>query len=213
MQNLFLLLAGILVGWIIQYLLLRRRIDRTCRPPAQLERIRDEVDRMIVQLNQTTDRNVSLLEDRIRQLGELLAKTDKKIGLLRREGEKHEVSQSVYNHLVRGRPPAPVEEAPGRRTERERGSAEAGGAGDVLGARSGQAEPAGRRDASPAPAPAVAGGSARGGDGRGAGRGDLRDEILRLHRAGFTPAMIARQINMNLGEVELVISLAEGAPW
>ena len=62
---------------------------------------------MVVQLNQTTDRNVSLLEDRIRQLTELLAKADKKIGLLRREGEKHEVSQSVYNHLVKSRPARP----------------------------------------------------------------------------------------------------------
>ncbi len=158
MPNLFVLLAGILIGWLVVYLLLRRRVDRATQTPAQIERIRDEVNRMIVQLNQTTDRNVSLLEDRIRQLTELLAKADKKIGLLRREGEKHEVSQTVYNHLVKSRP-TPV-------------------------AADGAEETSERRD--------------------------RREEILRLSRAGFTPPAIARQINMSLGEVELVISLAEG---
>lgn len=159
MQNLFVLLAAILVGWLVQYLLLRRRIDRSTQIPAQLEQVREEVGRMVVQLNQTTDRNVSLLEDRIRQLTELLAKADRKIGLLRREGEKHEVSQSVYNHLVKSRPAAPAAEGAEEGPERK----------------------------------------------------DRREEILRLHRAGFTPPAIARQINMSLGEVELVISLAEGA--
>ena len=105
------LLAVELGGLALVYVVLRERIRRSLSSVSQIREIRDEVDRLIVELNQTTDRNIALVEDRIAALNELLGKADKKIGLLRRETEKHEMGQRVYESLgeVGSRPRAGAE--------------------------------------------------------------------------------------------------------
>lgn len=99
MQLFFLLSAALVLGWYLQYLILKRKIERTTNAHSQLEEIREEVARVIIELNQTTERNIALIEDRISHLVELMSTADKKIGLLKRESEKHEVSQRVYSKL------------------------------------------------------------------------------------------------------------------
>jgi len=99
MQLFFLLTAALLLGWVAQYLILKRKIDKIANTDSQLEEVREEVARVIIELNQTTERNIALIEDRISRLVELLSTADKKIGLLKRESEKHEVSQRVYSEL------------------------------------------------------------------------------------------------------------------
>lgn len=153
MQVYFFLLAALLLGWYLQYLILKRKIEKKANADSHLEEVREEVARVIIELNQTTDRNIALIEDRITRLVELLATADKKIGLLKRESEKHEVSQSVYSKLL-----AKQSVNVPKSTEHKK---------------------------------------------------DNQQEILRLHLAGFTPRIIARRMDLSLGEVELVISLSE----
>ncbi|MQY76691.1 MAG: hypothetical protein GH155_03590 [Spirochaeta sp.] len=99
MQLFFLLLAALILGWYLQYLILKRKIEKKTDTGSHLEEVREEVARVIIELNQTTERNIALIEDRISCLRELLSTADKKIGLLKRESEKHEVSQRVYSKL------------------------------------------------------------------------------------------------------------------
>jgi len=99
MQLFFILSAALLLGWVAQYLILKKKIDKIANTDSQLEEVREEVARIIIELNQTTERNIALIEDRISRLAELLSTADKKIGLLKRESEKHEVSQKVYSEL------------------------------------------------------------------------------------------------------------------
>jgi len=99
MQLFFLLSVALLLGWVCQYLILKRKIEKIANADSQLEEVREEVARVIIELNQTTERNIALIEDRISRLVELLSTADKKIGLLKRESEKHEVSQRVYSKL------------------------------------------------------------------------------------------------------------------
>jgi DNA invertase Pin-like site-specific DNA recombinase len=115
-------LVLILVGFLLLYLLLRRRIESRTDASALLAQVRNEVDRIIVELNQTTDRNVSLLEDRLASLADLLAQADKKIGLLRRESEKHDTSTQIYSRILQRRPAA---EASGGREGAEQKGEEA----------------------------------------------------------------------------------------
>ncbi len=91
-------------GLLLIYVLLRDRVRRVTSVDSQIADVREEVSRLLVELNQTTDRNVALLEDRIARLNESLAVADKKIGLLRREIEKHDVGAQVYSRLAEGRP-------------------------------------------------------------------------------------------------------------
>ncbi len=101
MANLFVVLAVVVAGLAAVYLVLRSRIDRSVARLDPAAEIRDELASVMVEMNRTTDRNVALLEDRIAQLTQLLADADRKILLLRREGEKHEASRRVYSHLAR----------------------------------------------------------------------------------------------------------------
>jgi transcriptional regulator len=108
------------VGYVIIYFVLKKKITRVLDPSSVLREIRGEVDRIIVELNQTTERNISLIEDRIRRVSELLEQADRKIGLLRRESEKQELAARVYSELKH----AETSQSP-----REAGSASARGGG------------------------------------------------------------------------------------
>lgn len=92
----------IVAGYVVIYWILKKRISRVMDPSSVLREIRGEVDRIIVELNQTTDRNISLVEDRIRRVSEMLEQADRRIGLLRRESEKQEMATRVYTELKRG---------------------------------------------------------------------------------------------------------------
>ncbi len=111
--TIFILIAVNILGYFVLFTALARRIRREASPET---RIREEVNRLMVELNQTTDRNIALIEDRIASLTELLSKADKKIGLLRRESEKHDMGAKVYGRIREVRAPDPAVEVPRERT-------------------------------------------------------------------------------------------------
>jgi len=149
-------------GFLGVYLILKRRLARALSAAAILGEVRDEVNRILVELNQTTNRNITLIEDRIRSLNELLGKADKRIALMQREAEKQELAARLYSELG-SRRPAPPEQPPAAPPSEEREGA------------------------------------------------DRNEEVVRLARSGLSPALIARQLGITLGEVELIISLAQRA--
>ena len=208
-------------GLLLVYVLLRDRVRRATSAEAQISEIRDEVSRLVVELNQTTDRNIALVEDRISSLNEHLSVADKKIGLLRREIEKHDVGTQVYSRLAETRPrPSPVpplsvelsekpvppedERAAGLREWREpapgRVPAASGAAERHESAIGAQQE---ARPEAPASAQRV------GAPGRREEAGDLRDRVMLLFRSGFAAPLIASRVGVPLGEVELIISLEQ----
>jgi hypothetical protein len=177
-----LLLAAVAAGYAFVYLVLRRKIARTLAAATVLREVREEVNRILVELNQTTHRNVSLLEDRISSLAELLARADKKIVLTRREAEKQELADRVYTELA-DRRRSPVQ--PARRPT----------------------EPARRPAAPPATAGAEAAEEAE--PARSLPKEAAVEEALRLAQAGLSPSLIAHRLELPLGEVELILSLAQ----
>jgi uncharacterized protein YoxC len=97
----FLLVAGfialsVLILAIVMVRTIRKRVD----PKSILAEIRNEVDGLIAELNGTTDRNITIIEERLRQLEEIVEKVDKRIGILRRENEKLGMGKT-YNDIVR----------------------------------------------------------------------------------------------------------------
>ena len=154
MERMILYIALIAGGYVLVYLLLKKKIAKSLDAATILDQVRDEVGRIVVELNQTTNRNITLIEDRINALSELLSKADKKIALIRREAEKQEIGARLYTELAAKRQETPKAE--------------------------------------PAPDPA-----------------QRQEEALRLARSGASPAVIAKRLGLTLGEVELIISLAE----
>jgi hypothetical protein len=152
----FLLYAGIVViCCVVLFVILRRMIDKRINPKAILGEIRKEVDGIITELNRTTDRNITIIEEKIRQIEEILEKTDKRIGILRRENEKLGMGKT-YNDILSGAKPV-VSEPPADKPEEK-----------------------------------------------------VRDKVIRYHREGFSPQVIASHIDMPVGEIELIISLERG---
>ena len=200
-------------GLILVYLLLRDRVRRAASAEARIGEIREEVSRLLVELNQATDRNVALMEDRIAVLNEAISTADKKIGLLRRETEKHDVGSRIYSRLAEGKP------------LRSAGAQEPGEAGAPRAAPPPPVPPlavelferpgvTGRLDAPAGPRGAPAAEAAEVEVAATAapvpGRaGDVRQRVMMLFRAGFSPSLIASRVGAPVGEVELIISLEQ----
>ena len=167
----------------------RRRIQRGLEAEMMLGRIRDEIDEMIIEINRTADRNVTLLENRITRLNSLIQRAEKLERVREREAEKDTGVQRVYSELGRNRGlRITVDEddhdgQPGLSSE-PIPEPESPGAGE-----------SGSESAPP------------GDTSIDGGVPPIRERVLTLHRRGESLQSIAESLNMNRGEVELIISL------
>jgi hypothetical protein len=210
-------------GLLIVYLILRDRVRRATTVESRISEIRDEVSRLLVELNQATDRNIALMEDKITALNEGISTADKKIGLLRRETEKHDVGSQIYSRLAEGRYP---------RAEQGAVAAAAGAEGsddEQPGPPHGAERARRARTVPDAPRPAAARPAARpmveqrepmveqrepaapplAVELSGTAAPDARQRVMMLFRAGFSPSLIASRVGAPVGEVELIISLEQ----
>jgi hypothetical protein len=172
-------------GLLLLYVVLSNRVKKATTVQSQIDEIREEVSRLLVELNQTTDRNVAVLEDKIASLNEVLSSADKKIGLLQREIEKHDVGSQIYSRLAERKPQRPPEAVPAPAVPPE------------------PAQKTAPRSVPPrvekAPALAV----------ELSEKPDLHERVMMLHRSGFAPSLIASRVGVPLGEIELIISLEQ----
>lgn len=81
------------------YFLLSRQISKILDSEKLLSRVDEEVNSLILELNQTTERNILLIEDRIKALSELVKDSDKSILLLNKELNRPKIEPLQYNHL------------------------------------------------------------------------------------------------------------------
>ena len=81
------------------YLYFKRRIDKTLRSNEVVAAVREEVEQLVIELNQTTHRNVEIIEERINQLKAITARADKQIKLLTKEIEKKEKETDTYSSI------------------------------------------------------------------------------------------------------------------
>ena len=89
-----------LLSFFLLYFLLRKNIVKNYGGEAQIQKINQEVSRIIVELNNITDRNIGLIESKIIELKEIMTNTDKRILLMKREEEKHDLSKKVYTNIL-----------------------------------------------------------------------------------------------------------------
>lgn len=81
------------------FLYLKNKIERAITSEEWISKIRDEIDELVLEMNQTAERNVALLENRIKTLEKLLENADKKMLIMQKESEKSDLSRQVYSHL------------------------------------------------------------------------------------------------------------------
>jgi hypothetical protein len=94
-----------LVFCFFSFLYLRAYIRRSLRQEESLEAARDEVNRIIFRIEEVTDKDISLIEDKEKTLKALLEEADKHIKIYTKELEKDRTAQKTYQELGRNRPP------------------------------------------------------------------------------------------------------------
>jgi hypothetical protein len=185
-------LAGLFAIWF----LIKSRVGRYLELENLLAGVREEARALVLELNETADRNVTLVEDRMGSLRELLAEVDRRIGVERKESGVRAVEREVYAKLSRRRPIVPTSE------------------GTVI------PEPPPRR-LEEAPIPLSLGAAAEeGGRIRSAPEVKLSDELLLsskskreealdLYRRGISADLIAARLGATVAEIELLVEVEE----
>lgn len=88
-----------IVALIGIYIYFKRRIDKSLRSNELIATVRGEMEQLVTELNQTTHRNVEIIEERINQLKAISARADKQIKLLTKEIEKKEKETDTYSSI------------------------------------------------------------------------------------------------------------------
>jgi hypothetical protein len=166
----------------------KARIDRRLRSNETLQVVREEINELIVELNQTTNRNVEIIEERIESLKEITQRADKRIGLLTKEIGKKEKEAEVYTSL---KPKTGRFKAAGlEETGTDSAGSEAAGSDSA------------RTEDEPKAAP-----PARGRPESDVRKEGTREKVLALYKNGISPDIICKELDITLAEVELIISL------
>lgn len=161
----------------------RSRLHKALELDGLLESLRKEVRALTIELNETADRNISLVEDRILALRSVLEESDKRLEVVQRELARRDQEGEVYSRLGRPRPaeaplpsrPAPAEAQPSREPIRL----------DLS-----------RRN------PEIASQSVIPPKSK-------REEALELWAKGFSADIIAARLGSTVAEIDLLISLEE----
>lgn len=169
------LLAVNLAAMLIHWLMLRSRFSER----RILADLRSEVDRLVTDLGREADRDVELLEGRIRQLREFIAEADARILLERREGEKRERARSIEIEL----------KAPAEKPDLPPG------------------QPPLEKKPAPEPITVYTKPLVRRSENRLEPVVPLSEKVLDMTRRGISPDMIAATLAVSLGEVELIIDM------
>ena len=188
----------LLIGLV--YFLARRRINRLLSGGEALDAIKEEINRLVVELNQTSDRNIGIIEERLNRLRKLVDEADRKIMLLGKESEKVRLGTDVYDKLKKSK--SLVSDGQSREANLK---AETVGESVSVAANEALIAPA----RTPSAASRVASRAAP-------YKAELQkpattaDKVLALHKQGFDPKIISAKTGSPLGEIELIISLADG---
>jgi hypothetical protein len=144
-----------------------------------LEDYREEVNKLIVEIDAATERDAYLVEERIKSLKNILEEVDKKMEVYVREFERRRSTETVYNALGR----SPKTAAPA-------------------------SAPAAVPPAAPPPEPLPGPGAQKAPPEAPAREPrPLKERVAELAARGFSPEVIAARLKVSISEVELIIAI------
>jgi hypothetical protein len=181
--------------FIYFYLYIRRRTSRG----SVLAGYREEVDRLIAEIDHATDRDARLVEDRITALRTILEDADRRIALLSRDMERRRGGAELYTALGSRQPvpagtPSPADSGPSR--------VPAGTVGKGGPAKAGEFAPPGEAAAGKTAIELKPGASAADPQVR-----SLTGQVAELSRQGISAEYIAARLGVSLSEVELALAV------
>jgi hypothetical protein len=203
MNILIVLIICLLINLFI-FIYFKWLIKRRTSVSGLLAEYKKEVDRLIADIDDATDRDSLLVEDRIRKLKQILEETDKRIAVYLRELDKSRSGEALYTNLGRGIRAALKEGEDARPDVIEISARPAPAVQQPLPL---EIEP--QSPPAPPSAPAPENLSAVESGEKPPARLRLRDQIEELFNEGFTAEQIASRLGRSIAEVELAINLLE----
>ncbi len=181
----FISLAGLGL-WAASFLYFRWYLKRRTGSERILAEFGDEVDKLIADIDAATDRDVALVEDRVKTLRSLLEDVDRRIAAFGKEVDRRSLEERAYAELGRrkGQLPPPADSA--------------------APAMAAAAAPAATATAAPAAAPRFV----RSPVAIEPKAPAFAERVSELARAGFSADLIAKRLNATVAEVDLAIALA-----
>jgi hypothetical protein len=196
MQIFWILLSALAVNaaaLAIMFLYFRKLIRNTLGLDDVIDRVRTEVGGMIAEMNQTADRNVSLLEDRIERAQSFMKSADKRFEAIARASDERSRERDIFEKLSRARPLAqPVE--PRREMARVPPPPEP---------REAEAEKAPERTEGPR-GPEIRASEIQVNVGL-----TPSERAIRLWETGISSEIIASRLSMTVAEVDLIVAMEE----
>ncbi|MBF9016177.1 MULTISPECIES: hypothetical protein [unclassified Oceanispirochaeta] len=166
------------------FIYLKLKVDKVVSGEEWIRKIRDEIDQLILEMNQTAERNVALLENRVKVLQDLLDEADKKLQIMQKETEKSDLSRQVYSHLKKQTVLTPPKESendtPGLFDDIKLDSAPTTGSSDTEKSEK-------EEDSRP-----------------------LKERVMDLYEQGFGAELISQRLGASISEVDLIINLRTG---
>jgi len=189
------ILAGIV------YILLVKRINREKSSTAITEQVRNEIDRMVVDLNQTADRNIGLVEQQLKLLTEMIQESDHRISLLQKHSEKLNRSTDTYNQIRPAQIMKP-KEPPEQKAPTEPKEPTAQQSSEVSRPNAHTVDISENKKSSTSISESE--------DTRDAVTPSKRERVINLYRQGISLDIIASRVDSTVAEIELIISMTEG---
>jgi len=191
------IIAQIIVSLVL-VLWTRSTVRKFLGSGEELERIRREIGALMVELDSSADRNVTVLEDRLKALKDLVSEADKRLSMLGQDRSRHQAESMVYDRLGRTatnavNAKAPAESLPERPAERPVGKVPEplrGSTPEEPARQSVPEVPFIRFSDKPLPI-----------------EEPFADKVLSLTRRGFSSDIIAARLGATIAEIDLVISL------
>ena len=166
---------------VFSFLYFRSYLKRRTAKEHVLSETQDEVNKILRSINEVTERDISLIEERQRNLRSLLSETEKRISVYVNEMEKFKESEAAYAEITSVQqikvPPAPRYQDLGKnyrlKIESESESVQA----------------------DPEPVPEE--------------KPSIGEQIISMVQAGFSAPIIASRLDISIDEVEFAVALLE----
>lgn len=167
----------------------RAKVRRFLGSEDEIDKIRREIGALIVELDSSADRNVTVLEDRLSTLKDLVAEADKRISLLGQEKARRQSEEMVYDRL-------------GRLSEHKRAQIAEPSRQPESSGQPGSSQPLAANTATEPSVPFI-----RFSEKPLAIEEPFADKVLSLSRRGFSSDIIAARLGATMAEVDIVLSM------
>lgn len=200
---------------ITLFLFLFRRTTLQNRAGKLLKEVRGQMNDILTELDRVADRNVSILEERIRKVEKVIGEADKRLRLLDESMQNQRRSDKHYTALKKNRPvvmksgskpsAVPVKKVAVQQQDLFSGVPEGrGNSGNIqpVNITSGDAEVSlSRSDENPSAVPANSSTESS------AESRSRKSRVLALFNNGDAPSLIASKLSVTTAEVELILSI------